>query len=62
MLVKKFYFLRDSSFFLDLFIYSLETHTETEAEGEAVSPREPQAGLNPGPQDQALSQRQTLNR
>ena len=50
-----------------LFIYSRETHrererdAETQAEGEAGSLPEPDAGLDPGTHDHALSQSQTLN-
>ena len=41
-----------------------DTHTEaeTEAEGEAGFPQEPNVGLDPGSWDHALSQRQMLNR
>ena len=39
-----------------------ETETETQAEGEVGSMQEPNVELDPGPQDHALSQRQTLNR
>ena len=37
-----------------------ESEAETQAEGEADSLQKPKVGLNPGPQDHALSQRQTL--
>ena len=47
-------------FFEILFIYSYER--EKEAEREAGSLQEPDVGLDPGPQDHALGQRQILNR
>ena len=46
-----------------LFIYSWETHREAETQREKQAPRrEPDVGLDPGPWDHALSQRQMLNR
>ena len=53
-----FFFLR---FYLFIHERQREKEAETQAEGEAGSPQEPNVGLNPRPQDHALSQRQTLN-
>ena len=38
-----------------------DTEAETRAEREAGSLKEPNVGLDPGPRDHNLSQRQTLN-
>ena len=42
-------------------MYLFMRDTETQAEGEAGSPQEPNVGLDPGLWDHALSQRQMLN-
>ena len=39
-----------------------EAEAETQAEGDAGSLQEPDAGLDPGPRGHALSQGQVLNR
>ena len=52
------FFLR---FYLFIHERQREKEAETQAEGEASSPQEPDMGLNPGPQDHSLTQRQTLN-
>ena len=55
--------LKKERFFL--FVYSCETHRERQGhrqrEEEQAPYKEPDAGLNPRPWDQALSQRQILN-
>ena len=54
---QRFFFLR-----FYLFMRDTENKAETQAEGEAGSAQgEPHVGLDPGPQDHALSQRQALN-
>ena len=53
--------LRSVVIYFILFIHERQREAETQAKGEAGSLQEPDAGLNPRPQDHALSQRQMLN-
>ena len=48
-------------YFIYLFMRDREREVQTKAEGEADSRKEPNAGLDPRPQNHGPSGRQTLN-